>query len=108
MTYITGKPCRRGHVGERYVSTGNCVQCLREKAADRALIADSAKRMRIGTKVSSPQLFAGEVPIKHHERFRQLQQAYVHGNAEWLLQADAAIAAILSTGEHRETGKPFA
>lgn len=27
--YRTGEPCRRGHTGWRYVSTGNCVDCLR-------------------------------------------------------------------------------
>lgn len=29
--YRTGKPCRRGHNGWRYVSSGNCVECLRER-----------------------------------------------------------------------------
>ena len=27
-----GKPCKRGHVGERYVSTGRCVECDRNAA----------------------------------------------------------------------------
>lgn len=27
--YSTGKPCRRGHTSPRYVSTGNCMDCLR-------------------------------------------------------------------------------
>lgn len=27
--YRTGKPCRKGHSGFRYVSTGNCIECLR-------------------------------------------------------------------------------
>jgi hypothetical protein len=27
--YRTGKPCKRGHTGWRYVSTGNCIDCLR-------------------------------------------------------------------------------
>lgn len=26
--YRTGEPCRRGHTGWRYVSTGNCLDCL--------------------------------------------------------------------------------
>lgn len=29
--FRTGEPCRRGHTGWRYVSTGNCVDCLRGK-----------------------------------------------------------------------------
>jgi len=32
--YFTGKPCRRGHVALRYVSTGNCAECA--KAATKA------------------------------------------------------------------------
>jgi hypothetical protein len=28
-TYFTGKPCKRGHVAERFVSTYTCVECSR-------------------------------------------------------------------------------
>jgi len=27
--FFTGRPCRRGHVAERYVSAGSCVECVR-------------------------------------------------------------------------------
>lgn len=27
--YRTGEPCRKGHTGWRYVSTGNCLECLK-------------------------------------------------------------------------------
>lgn len=27
--YYTGSPCRGGHVGERFVSSGNCKECIR-------------------------------------------------------------------------------
>lgn len=30
LLYFTGKSCARGHVSERYTSTGQCVQCARE------------------------------------------------------------------------------
>jgi len=29
--YYTGKPCKYGHVSERYLSTGICVECNRER-----------------------------------------------------------------------------
>lgn len=29
--FFTGKPCRNGHVAERYTSTGGCVECLHPK-----------------------------------------------------------------------------
>ena len=28
--YRTGNPCRKGHNGWRYVSTGNCIDCIKE------------------------------------------------------------------------------
>lgn len=30
LTYFTGKPCKRSHVAERYVSSYACVACLKE------------------------------------------------------------------------------
>lgn len=27
--YYTGRSCRKGHDSERYVSTGNCIECMR-------------------------------------------------------------------------------
>jgi len=32
--YYTGKPCRRGHVAERYVSTRTCVTCAAERCVE--------------------------------------------------------------------------
>jgi hypothetical protein len=29
-TFSTGRPCRRGHTGPRYTSSGTCVQCQRD------------------------------------------------------------------------------
>jgi 5-methylcytosine-specific restriction endonuclease McrA len=28
--YFTGQPCKRGHIAERFVATGTCVQCAAE------------------------------------------------------------------------------
>lgn len=28
--YFTGKPCKRGHVAPRYLSSGECAECLRQ------------------------------------------------------------------------------
>jgi hypothetical protein len=32
--YYTGRPCLRGHVAERYVSSGQCCQCRLEQARE--------------------------------------------------------------------------
>jgi 5-methylcytosine-specific restriction endonuclease McrA len=34
LRYFTGKPCHRGHVSDRIVSSYQCVECSREKAAE--------------------------------------------------------------------------
>jgi hypothetical protein len=31
--YFTGKPCKRGHVAERYSHNGSCVVCTRLRGA---------------------------------------------------------------------------
>jgi hypothetical protein len=30
-TYVTGKPCKRGHVVERRVYTGDCAECVNQR-----------------------------------------------------------------------------
>jgi hypothetical protein len=107
MTYSTGKPCRRGHVGGRYVSTGNCVECMRENAQDKAVIQQSVKRMQRGKKLGNPQMFAATLPLDHHARFKQLQMAYLYGDADWVQDLDAALQAMLSTAFNPADGKPF-
>ena len=37
--YFTGRPCKRGHIAERYVSTGACVACL--NLTHRPLVANN-------------------------------------------------------------------
>lgn len=32
-TYLTGRRCKHGHLSERYVRSGQCVQCNREKSS---------------------------------------------------------------------------
>jgi hypothetical protein len=34
--YFTGKPCRNGHLSERYVSTGQCKQCVDNHTAAKS------------------------------------------------------------------------
>ncbi len=49
--YFTGKPCRRGHVSERFTRKGICVACAREASlrdyyADPARAAEKARKFR--------------------------------------------------------------
>lgn len=40
--YVSGKPCKRGHTGERITATGTCVECKKIKERERYL-ADTKK-----------------------------------------------------------------
>jgi hypothetical protein len=42
--YFTGKPCKHGHVCERYVDNKTCARCIREKA--RKYLAANRERLR--------------------------------------------------------------
>lgn len=33
--YFTGKPCKKGHIAERYTKSSTCVECLKESSANR-------------------------------------------------------------------------
>lgn len=37
--FFTGKPCKRGHLADRYVGNGGCVECLRPKRTALAVIS---------------------------------------------------------------------
>ena len=66
-TYATEKPCLRGHTGLRYASTGNCVQCHRERRRDDRVRRNSAA---VGERVLTVYLPAGQL-----EEARQLAGA---------------------------------
>lgn len=46
VTYRSGKPCRKGHDAERYSSTGQCVECLKDQATKTKSVARDARARR--------------------------------------------------------------
>lgn len=34
-TYFTGKPCKRGHISERYKASKGCVECTKDHRAEQ-------------------------------------------------------------------------
>lgn len=46
VSYFTGEPCRRGHTSRRYVSTGNCISCLKANTEQRVKTSAAARRLR--------------------------------------------------------------
>lgn len=43
--YSTGVPCKRGHLGERYVLSGACVECSRERENRRRDLVEITLRV---------------------------------------------------------------
>lgn len=81
--YSTGRPCKHGHVAERYASTGHCVACIR---ANRALyVAKYPERVRLSAREAQRRIRrddpAGVLAYHRHyrattrERINELQRA---------------------------------
>ena len=48
--FYTGKPCRNGHLSERYVLNGTCVQCAFESTGrHRSVFAKALREAREAT-----------------------------------------------------------
>ena len=79
VRYSTGKPCKRGHVCERFAVSGKCLDCcvwyLREQAKTRAATIDEATRQREREK--SRRLRAARP-----EHYRAVHRAWCNANIE--------------------------
>lgn len=68
--YQTGKPCVHGHTGDRYVSTGNCAECIKSRPPSTP---PPRIRPRPGVVVLKNVL----VPIKHVSAIQAVIQIYM-------------------------------
>jgi len=66
--YFTGKPCPHGHVAERRVDNGHCVECARERARRR--YEENPDKEREGNR-----RYREANPDKERERFRRWREA---------------------------------
>lgn len=44
VRFNTGRPCRSGHMSDRYTSTGGCIACLDQQRAQFAAVVREARR----------------------------------------------------------------
>jgi hypothetical protein len=73
--YATGKPCSRGHVGLRYVSTRQCIKC-REPGSPYAEAQHQRRRL---ARLANPEKFRQYERAKRAadpEKYRELVQKY--------------------------------
>jgi hypothetical protein len=80
--YFTGKPCKRGHVAERYL-TGACVTCQRASATARYAVCDSAEREARNRRNRAYN-------EREAEKVRASKQAYYEKNSEVICQRTGA------------------
>jgi hypothetical protein len=53
LTYSSGRPCRRGHLSDRYVSNNGCIACIKEDQEDRRTAVKLSRRKYINAKVNN-------------------------------------------------------
>lgn len=62
MHYNTGNPCIKGHLSDRYTSTGNCVKCVN----------DASKNYRTTNKKQKMAAIVGDVIIENRVHMRDV------------------------------------
>ena len=86
--YFTGKPCKHGHVSERYVSTCICVECGKQHSRAGAGKDLETKRAKYAAKPKSEEFIARgrqrakEWREKNLERARLASRLYQRENRE--------------------------
>jgi len=71
MFFDTGKPCKRGHMSKRYVSTGGCVACLnytikvRRNPWTNKLVPFTNNHLWTATHFSKAQRIALRIYLQH-------------------------------------------
>lgn len=68
--YFTGKPCKHGHVSERYLS-GPCVECMK--------IRDESDEVKEHKKNYLKQYYKNNI-----EQFKEYSKQYYKNNSEWI------------------------
>lgn len=85
--YFTGLPCKHGHVCERYVSIGNCLECL--SANNRRMYAERGDEFRAKSLARMKALYKLD-PDRFRERSRR---SYAENKQEWKARVRAYKAA---------------
>lgn len=91
--YNTGKPCRRGHHSDRFVSNGSCRECLRlqqSASMDAARIARGKRNLAMASGMRDHAHMHSPV---HTDTFKQLCEILQYSPLTTIEQIKAQIAA---------------
>ena len=84
--YFTGKPCRCGHIAERRVSHGECVEChYRRRLAWRAANPERERKHQLAWRAANP-----EKAREYRRRWRAANKDKRAGHEERLTKRAAA------------------
>lgn len=97
---FTGKPCIRGHVVERYVGNGDCVECSRERQRrqyhlnpGKTLCKSSAYQRANAEKISARKsAYYAANPEKMTAKVRKRDAAKIHRFPSWASSSDESAA----------------
>jgi|DEB0MinimDraft_10_1074344.scaffolds.fasta_scaffold00191_24 5-methylcytosine-specific restriction endonuclease McrA len=77
--YFTGKPCKRGHVSERYVSGGVCIECDNNRVRSKEYVEYQKKYNRTWQQVNRDKINA-----QSRERYSKNPEKYREKKRDWL------------------------
>lgn len=91
-TYFGDKPCRNNHTSERYTTTGNCIQCIKDKNAairqqlkdgesNRNALIQQTKTMKALLNHRVPETFLRSINPNRHYVLHRAADILVNGNA---------------------------
>lgn len=66
--YISGKPCKRGHIGLRMTSTGTCIECRKIKSRERYAANPQKAILKQQERYKK---FAETIKLKRRERYAE-------------------------------------
>ena len=92
--YNTGKPCKRGHFSDRWVSTGMCCQCLKDRAIDEYW--KNPEKSREVAKEKYNKEYAASYYTKNKDVIRERNRKWLDENKDKKKSIDA---------KYRETQK---
>jgi 5-methylcytosine-specific restriction endonuclease McrA len=105
LRYFTGKPCTHGHIAERHVSSGKCMECAREDMrgryhADPAAHNVKSRKWRQG----NPEAYLTGLAV-HREREREKRAAVKAVKDAAYAEQKALDPRLLTRAEARAQGK---
>lgn len=92
--YFTGKPCKHGHLAERYTVNTRCSVC--QKDMRKILISKNPKKYKQQKKVSNKRY-----KTKNKEKVKEYQKRYFKKNPEKRLQSKEARKAYYEKTKHK-------